>query len=154
MMHKDFERFWKFYTCGGVRTLYAKLTGKKLRSPIYARHIVKTHEEGNEILKKKILSNAPFLFGRNGGNETLITALGIMFEKNITECPFFDLDTSAKQCGLFPPLFHNRDSIIKFSHLIQAAMLQSDMYGTFRWIMEDYLLSHYAKKTKMSVDRW
>ena len=103
MMHKDFDMFWKFYICGGVRTLYAKLTGKKLRSPIYARHIVKTHEEGNEILKKKILSNAPFLFGRNGGNETLITALGIMFEKNITEYPFFDLDTSAKQCGLFPP---------------------------------------------------
>lgn len=143
MMHKDFDMFWKFYVCGGIRTFYAKFTGRKLRFPIYAGHIVKTHEEGNKILKKMILSNTPFLFGRNGGNETLITALGVMFENNITEFPFFDLDTSVKQCGFFP---NNRDSIIKFSHLIQEATLQSDIYGTFRWIMEDYLLSHYTKQ--------
>lgn len=143
MIREDFDMFWKFFPAATVRTAFAKITGKKLRMPIYCGHIVKTHEQGNELIKKYILSGTPFMFGRNGGNETFITGQGIMLERGITNDITYDIDLACAQCGL---ITHDNDSVIQFSKIIEDATAQCDIYGTFRWIWEDYLISHYAKK--------
>lgn len=143
MAKNDFDMFWSFFITGGIRTFYSKVTGKKLRLPFYAGHIVKNHDKGNELLKRMIKSDTPFLFGRNGGNETFLTGQGIMFDNNVTDKYFFDVNVATVQCGLFS---NDKESIIRFSHIIKYATSQCDIYGTFRWIWEDYLIKHYCKK--------
>lgn len=144
MMVKDFDMFWKFYPAAMTRMTVLKLTGRKLRMPIYAGHLVNSQESGNKLLKSAINNGQPFMFGRHGSNELRIAGIAEMFEKKIiTVYDYTKLLESCEHCGFFPI---DMDMLISFNHILQDASTQCDLYGTFRMCWEDYYIKHYMRK--------
>lgn len=146
MFFKDPQMFWYFVLKAGVRTAYAKLSGrkKKLRSKFYAGRSVKMQDQGNELLKQALLSGKPFMFGRSGSNEMLCAGSGLVVEKNIMDqINPKSLQVACFHSGLYP---NTTDTMLKYHQLIVNATKQSDIYGCFRWIWEDYYLKKYAAK--------
>lgn len=144
MMAKDFDMFWKFFPAAATRMLFLKVTGKKLRSPLYAGHKVINQNAGNEVLKTALYGNAPFMFGRHGSNELVCAGNALMKEKNIIQN--IDCKKIENNClcsGLFP---NDEETILKFNKLIIEASEECDLYGTFRMVWEDYYIKHYMKK--------
>lgn len=145
MAVKDFDMFWKFYPAAATRMLVLKITGKKLRNPIYAGHRVLSQNKGNEILKRALLEDKPFMFGRHGSNEILMSIHALAFVKGITDRVVTAdyLEACCEHSGFFPI---EDNSLIKFNELIIDATKQSDLYGTFRQTGEDYYINHFLRK--------
>lgn len=144
MLVKDPDMFWKFYPAAATRMAFKIITGKKLRSPIYAGHRVLSQSKGNEILKEALKDDKPFMFGRHGSNELLCAGTALMAKRGIiTEVDGSKLAINCSHCGLFPS---TSDTIIRFHELIQGASEQCDLYGTFRMVWEDYYIKHFMKK--------
>ncbi len=145
MLTKDFDMFWKFYPAAMTRMAFKKITNKKLRSKIYGGgKLVYSQEDANEMLKNALSDNKPFMFGRHGTNELLIASHGLMLEKGIlTDMDCNKLNVGCEHSGFFP---NEKEAYKKFNELIIDASEQSDIYGTFRMLMEDYYIKHYMKK--------
>lgn len=140
----DFDMFWKFYVAGFTRAAVLKFTGKKLRSKIYAGHIVMNQDAGNEYLKEAISSGRPFMFGRYGSNELRIAYHAEMLKKDITNSIDCDsLRGSCEHSGFFP---EEQEYMYRFNELMKDAAAQCDLYGTFRMILEDYYIKHFMKR--------
>ena len=157
MLTKDFDMFWKFYPAALTRGAYLKIIGRKLRSPIYGGHKVLSQSNANERIKEAIQSNKPFMFGRHGSNEILMAFHALMCDKGITEsidCK--KLNLSCEHSGFFPI---EEEMLHRFNELIIDATEQSDIYGTFRQIAEDYYIKHYLRKDALlthtnTMDFW
>ena len=54
-----------FFLNSGIRTAFARFTGKKLRLKHYGGGRVLCVQKANEILKNAILSGEPYMFVRN-----------------------------------------------------------------------------------------
>lgn len=144
MIKKDLKMFYRFYITGLIRTGYAKITKRKLRSPIYVGHFVKKQNIANEILKKMILQDKPFMFGRYGSNELLIAGYAIMYQKGIIdEIPLKKIELACAQCGFFPV---TQEAILDFAEILIEASKECTMYGTFRMIWEDYFIEKYMPR--------
>lgn len=144
ILKTDFDMFWKFYPAALTRVAFAKITKRKLRMPYYAGHWVLNHKKGNERLRELIESDEPFMFGRNGGNETYLTGEAILLENEIIDdIDKRKLEIPCAQCGLFA---YDKETIIKFGYLIKNASNKCDLYGTFRWTWEDYIIKHFMQK--------
>ncbi len=144
MVKSDPDMFWRFYCTAGVRTAFAKLTKHKLRSPIYAHHVVMNQNRGNEYLKQMIKSNEPFMFGRYGTNELWIASQKLMKDKGVIDSiNLEEIQLPCDQSGLFPC---TEDTVSRFCDELIDASYQCDLYGTFRMIWEDYFIVHYMSK--------
>ena len=144
MLIKDPEMFWYFVPKAGVRVTYAKFMKKKLRSELYAGHRVKTQEQANEILTNMILSDRPFMFGRHGSNELLCAGSGMMVQRGITrEIHRENLKIACFHSGLYP---NTTETMTRFHDLIVMASQQTDLYGTFRMIWEDYYIKKFMRR--------
>lgn len=136
--------FWYFVPKAGTRVVYAKLKHKKLRSRIYAGKHVLTQEAGNRVLTDRILSGEPFMFGRHGSNELLCAANGMMKDCGlIREIYPPNLQIACFHSGLYP---NTTETMQKFHGLLVQASEQTDIYGTFRMIWEDYYIRRFMKK--------
>lgn len=144
MLLKDPVMFWYFVPKAGSRVTYAKLMKKKLRAKHYAGQWVKSQDEGNEILKQALLSGKPFMFGRHGSNELLCAGAGMMVQKGLMdETPSDKLQHSCFQSGLYP---NATETMTRFHDLLVMASEQTDLYGTFRMIWEDYYIKKFMRK--------
>ncbi len=144
MLLKDLDMFWKFYPAALTRMAVLKLTGKKLRSKLYAGHIVHNQNKGNEILTGMILSGNPFMFGRYGSNELRIAYQAEMLEKGIiNSINCNSLKVACEHCGFFP---EETENFKKFNVLMKEAGKNCNIYGTFRMAMEDYYIKHFMPK--------
>ena len=145
VLKKDFDLFWKFYPAAQTRMAYLKITGKKLRCPVYGGgKIVYSQDKGNEMLKEGLKGDKPFMFGRHGSNELLIASHGLMLDKGIINKIDCDkLSVGCDHSGFFP---NEQESHRKFNKLIEQASAQCDVYGTFRMTMEDYYIKHFMPK--------
>lgn len=144
MLTKDLNMFFRFYPAALTRVVWLKVTGKKLRNPIFAGHVVHSQSKANERIKEAILSNKPFMFGRHGSNEIQMAFHGQMLDKGIIEkidCK--KLTASCEHSGFFPV---EEEMFRKFNELIIEATEQCDIYGAFRAVAEDYYMSEYLKK--------
>lgn len=143
MLTKDFDMFWKFYPAAMTRMAFFKLIGKKLRSPIYAGHRVRTQACANEILKNALRQNQPFMFGRHGSNELRIAYIALMHEMGIVEeIRLKRFEVSCEHSGFFPC---TEEAFHKFNKLIIEASQECDVYGTFRMAMEDYYILKFMR---------
>lgn len=144
MLLKDPEMFWYFVPKASGRVAYAKFTKKKLRSKFYAGHWVKTQDAGNEILKNALLSGKPFMFGRHGSNELWCASNGLMVKKGIMpQANAERLEVPCLHCGLYP---NTTETMLRFHELIAQASEQTDIYGTFRMIWEDYYIKKFMRR--------
>ncbi len=145
VISKDPDLFWKFYVETAGQILYQNKTGKKLRPSWYGGLRLHSQEEANEILKEKILSGEPFMFGRNGTNEAQMATYGLMLKKGIlsdlSRLP--NLDGQCEHSGFFG---QNEENIIRFSDLVCDATAQSDVCGGLFLFTENYLLKHFCRK--------
>ncbi len=158
VLKKDLDLFWKFYPAALTRMAYLKITGKKLRCPVYGGgKIVYSQDKGNEMLKEGLKGDKPFMFGRHGSNELLIAGHGMMIEKGIiTNMDCKKMEVSCNHSGFFPNTVEN---YIKFNDLIIDSSTQCDIYGTFRMVLEDYYVKNFMNKdTKLThlnmLDFW
>ena len=143
MLTKDFDMFWKFYPAAMARMSFWRLTKKKLRSPIYGGKIVVSQSKSNELLKQGLCGEEPFMFGRNGSNEVLMSMRALMCEKKITDTIDAGyLSACCDHSGFFP---NEKNSLLRFKDLIIDSTRQSDIYGCFRPIGEDYFVKHFTK---------
>ena len=144
MLIKNPKMFWYFVPKAGTRVLFAKLFKRKLRSKLYAGKIVKKQDLGNELLKLGISSEKPFMFGRHGTNELLCAGSGLMVKKGIIKEIYPEnLKIACFHSGLFP---NTTDTMLRFHELIVQASQQTDLYGTFRMIWEDYYITQFMRK--------
>ena len=145
MATKDFDMFWKFYPAALTRMAVWKVTGKKLRSPYYGGHHVLSQNQANEWLKGALYKEEPFMFGRHGSNEILMSLHALAFKKGISDKVVTAdyLEACCEHSGFFPV---TDEALIKFNDLIMEATSQSDLYGTFRQIGEDYYIKHFLRK--------
>ena len=144
MLLKDPEMFWYFISKAGFRVTYAKLMKKKLRSKYYAGQWVKTQNQGNELLKQALLSDKPFMFGRHGTSELLCGGAGLMVQKGMMDEILPEkLKASCLQSGLYP---NATETMMRFHDLLVMASEQTDLYGTFRMIWEDYYIKKFMRK--------
>jgi hypothetical protein len=139
VLYKDSSLFWSFYITSFIRTLYAKITDKKLRLRHYAGGLVLSQDEANEVLKKAIKENKSFFFGRHGSTELIIANEALFAEKNIKNMNL-DVAKGATNCGF---ICDGEKSVLRFHDEIKYASSQVDMYGTFRMILEDYYIKKY-----------
>jgi hypothetical protein len=138
MLQKDAALFWSFYVTSFIRTLYAKITKKKLRLRNYAGGTVISQDEGNEILKKAISDNKPYFFGRHGSTE-LNAANEALFESmNLKK-----LNLLVVQNGANTSYLQNEAEVYRFLEEIKSSSAEIDMYGTFRMILEDYYIRKF-----------
>lgn len=136
--------FWYFIPKAGTRVLYAKIKKKKLRSKHYAGHTVQAQDRANELLTEALLSGKPFMFGRHGSNELLCAAAGLMVKKGIQKEIYKpNLKRACFQSGLYP---NETDTMVRFHELLAMASEQTDMYGTFRMIWEDYYITEFMRR--------
>lgn len=141
---KDPELFWYYVPKAGARVAYAKYTGKKLRSKRYAGQWVKSQQEGNDILTQWLESGKVFMFGRHGTNELNCGSKAFMLRKGIIDK--IDLNRLERPCynsGLYPV---TTETMVRFQELLEMACQQTDMYGTFRMILEDYYIKKFMPK--------
>ena len=147
MILKDPELFWYYVPKAGVRVAYGKFTGKKLRSKHYANHKVYSQQEGNEILTQLLLSGKTFMFGRHGTNELACGSKAVMLRKGIRkEIARKSLEQACYNSGLFPV---TTDTMVRFQKLLEMACEQTDLYGTFRMILEDYYIVKFMPRNVM-----
>lgn len=143
MMMKSPSIFFSYYLSSGFRTAYAKLTNKKFRSKYYAGHFVLPNKKSNELLIKAIIKGEPFMFGRHGSNELRIATEGLFYLQGIQkDVQIQRLKHSFEHCGLYPM---DLETIVKFYRLIEESSQSTDIYGTFRMIMEDYYIRNHMK---------
>ena len=144
MLLKNPKMFWYFIPKAGTRVLFAKLTKKKLRSKLYAGKVVKNQEAGNVILTEALLNGKPFMFGRHGSNELLCAGFGMLVKEGIAnDICAQSLEVACFHSGLFP---NTADTMVKFHELLVQACEQTDLYGTFRMIWEDYYIRRFMRK--------
>ena len=143
MLIRDPEMFWYFVPKAGARVTYAKFMKKKLRSKRYGGHWVKSQNEGNEILTQALLSGKPFMFGRHGSNELLCAGSGMMVQKGLMAeiCPK-NLEIACFHSGLYP---NTTETMLRYHDLLVQASEQTDLYGTFRMIWEDYYIKKFMR---------
>jgi hypothetical protein len=141
---KDFVFAWYFYFNSGIRVAYAKFTNNKLRLRYYGGGKVINVQEANEFLKTKINGSKPFMFGRYGSTEINCVTEFLLYKKGIVdEINLKRIEIACNHNGLFP-LKHK--TIEDFSKLMLDLSKESDLYGTFRMIMEDYYIKYYMRK--------
>ena len=146
MLFKDPEMFWHYVVASGLRTAYAKVhkRKKKMRTKHYAGKIVHPQQYGNEILSEMISSGIPFMFGRCGSNELIMAGSGLLVERGIMREVYKpNLEVACFHSGLYP---NDTDTMLKYHYLIAEACRQSDIYGVFYWIWEDYYLKKFSNK--------
>ena len=84
------------------------------------------------------------MFGRHGSNELRCAGCGLMVKKGILkETNESDLKTACFQSGLYP---NTTDTMVRFHDLLAMASEQTDMYGTFRMIWEDYYIKQFMRR--------
>lgn len=144
IIKSDIDLAKSFYIYSFVRTAYAKLFKKKLLSQFYAGHTVISQKQGNKLLFDALLANEPFMFGRNGSNEIAIATEALFFEKGIISKLDFDkYRTACNQCGFY---YDSTDDWLEFKNLLVDACSQTDLYGSFRMVLEDYYIKAFMKK--------
>lgn len=154
----DFSLFWELYPVTIYHILFQKITGRKLRSHYFGGRRVVTQCCANNLIKEKIYSNQPFMFGRNGTNEDLISGTGYLIKNKIlnTMDDGVGLKTAFEHCGLFP----YEDEVAEiFSALIYDATSSSDIYGTLYAIMGSYDIRKNLHETSVltsanTMDFW
>lgn len=141
----DKQLFSSLYINTFLRSLYYSFTGQKLRTSSYAGHKVLSHKDGNECLRKAILSGEPFMFGRLGACELGICSQVLYKSEGIR--PSIDMTAirNASNCGFFAD---NEEEVFAFYEEIMSSLSDSDTVGLFFWggIPEDYYIKRYCKK--------
>jgi len=145
MAKVDFDMFMSFYPESLLRIAILKITGRKLRTPYYGTHKVKTQSEANEIVKEALLGDHPFMFGRHGTNEVQLGLHGLMYEKGIVN-EALTSQTLKGQCehsGFFPA---DDEALSRLSQLLIEATECSDVYGALWLIGESYYVKRFLPK--------
>lgn len=142
VLFRDQYLFFSFFITSFVRTAYAKLTNKKLRSQRYAGGRVISQEKANLILKDAILSKKSFFFGRHGSAELNIATQALWEKKKIKNIDLAVVKKS-ENCGFFAI---RKQDVSKFLSLIEESSREIDMYGTFRMVLEDYYIKMFMPK--------
>lgn len=145
ILTSDPKLFKSYYLTWGRRVAMMKMTGNKPRPEKYAGKIVKSLDEGNELLRNLIESNKPFMAGRFGSNELMFTRLAYFARKGYQKK--IDLESvriSCGNCGLFPLA---EETIFNFGEIMIDAVSECDVMAVWYNILEDYFVEKYMDKT-------
>lgn len=142
LLLKDKSLFWSMYITSSIRTAYLKMFNKKLRLKRYAGVVVINHDATNELLKTKLIEDRPFFFGRHGSVEMNIASQALYERIGIKDIDLAIVSKGAN-CGFF---YNNKKDVHEFLDEFVFSFSQVDIFGTLRWINEDYFIKRFLPK--------
>ncbi|WP_051525995.1 hypothetical protein [Butyrivibrio proteoclasticus] len=128
------------------RTLYRKITHKKLEYSFYSNRKVLGIVEGNDLIAKAIESGQPYMVTRYGANEINL-AIDSLVHKKIKSKHLVSMMDNA---GFFPS---KDDVAYRFGNLMAEASEKIDLTALFYSWGEEFFISKYAANTLLVNNR-
>ena len=144
MLFSKPDMFRYMYVKWPWKIAVAKYMKKVLKPKHYAGKVVSADHEGNERIKKLILSEKPFLVGRPGATEIALFLQSDMLRSGLRK-PAQDQDyhMAYVNTGVFP---RTVDFINKYAPYGEEALRQCDLLNVSYCVMEDYIYKTYMQK--------